>query len=86
MEIDDMWNDEEDRGHYTLHLSENEIKPVSTISKDGDAYVVKCPHCGAILGVEGEDSSEVRGSQYQHKFCGGWFQVNYNAQFVKELR
>jgi len=85
MEIDDMRDDEEDRDFNTFRLIDKEIKIVSLISKDGDSYVVKCPHCGHIIGVEGEDSTEVRGSQYQHKRCGGWFQVNYTARFVKEL-
>jgi hypothetical protein len=74
------------------------ILTVKRVSKDGGDYVVKCPHCGEIIGVQGDDLSEVRGEQYQHKKreyqgprgmktvgCDGWLEVSHNAVFVKEL-
>lgn len=64
---------------------ENEIKTVHHVSKDGGEYVVCCPHCGSIIGVEGDCLNEIQGEQYVHKPCGGWLEVDYGARFVKEL-
>lgn len=71
-------------------LDSEEIKTVTRVSKDWGQYVVKCPHCGAIIGVEGEDLSEIRGEQYQHGSvgghgCGRWLQVSSEARFVEKL-
>lgn len=63
----------------------DEIKTVMRVSKDGGDYVVRCPHCERVIGVEGDDLSEIRGEQYQHGKCGGWLQVGFNARYVKEL-
>jgi hypothetical protein len=63
------------------------ILTVSTVTKDGGSYCVKCPHCKRLIGIEGNDMSEVRGEQYQHRNnCGGWLQVSPNARFVRELQ
>ena len=77
---------------------EDEIKTVRRVSSDGGDYCVKCPHCGAVIGIEGADLSEIRGEQYQHtrrdwqgphgmksSGCGGWLQVSHDAAFVREL-
>ena len=77
---------------------ENAILPVKRVTKDGGDYAVKCPHCGDIIGVEGDDLSEIRGEQFQHKKrhwqgpygpkssgCDGWLEVTHNAVFVSEL-
>lgn len=74
------------------------ILPVKRVSKDGGDYCVKCPHCGEIIGIQGDDMSEIRGEQFQHKKreypgprgmktsgCDGWLEVTQNAVFVKEL-
>lgn len=76
----------------------NLILTVNRVSKDGGDYVVKCPHCKSIIGVDGDDLSEIRGEQYQHKRveyqglrgmqsvgCDGWFEVGRSATFVREL-
>lgn len=63
----------------------DEIKTVNRVSKDGGDYVVKCPHCGDIIGVEGDDLSEIQGEQYRHRSCGGWLQIDFQARFVREL-
>lgn len=68
-----------------MQTATDEIKPVHRVSKDGGDYVVHCPHCGQIIGIAGADLSEIRGEQYQHRRCGGWLQVVYNARFVREL-
>lgn len=67
------------------HTASAEILTVNTVSKDCGDYVVKCPHCHTILGVEGDDLSEVRGEQYKHRACGGWLQVSHNARFIRNL-
>ncbi|GER21303.1 hypothetical protein [Variovorax boronicumulans] len=61
------------------------IHTVRLVSKDGGDYCVRCPHCRNIIGIEGDDMSEVRGEQYQHGSCGGWLEVSHDARFVKEL-
>lgn len=74
------------------------ILPVKLVSKDGGDYCVKCPHCQSIIGIQGEDMSEIRGEQFQHKKrefqgprgmktmgCDGWLEVTRNAKFVREL-
>ena len=43
------------------------ILTVQRVSRDGGDYVVQCPHCQSIIGVDGEDMSEIRGEQYQHR-------------------
>jgi hypothetical protein len=76
----------------------DEILTVRRFSKDGGSYCVKCPHCGEVVGIAGDDSSEVKGEQFQHKRreyhgpsgprhvgCDGWFEVSRNAAFTKEL-
>lgn len=65
--------------------SSDEIKDVNTVSKDGGDYVVTCPHCRAVIGVEGDDLSEIRGEQYRCR-CGRWLQVGYNARYVREFQ
>lgn len=68
-----------------MQTATDEIKTVRRVTKDGGSYAVKCPHCGSVIGVEGEDISEVRGEQYKHFSCGGWMRVDYDARFVREL-
>lgn len=68
-----------------MKTATDEISTVHRVNKDGGSYAVKCPHCGSIIGVEGEDLRDVRGQQYIHFRCGGWMQVDYEARFVHEL-
>lgn len=68
-----------------IESASDEVKVVRRVSKDGGDYVVRCPHCRAVIGVEGEDLSEIQGEQYQHRACGGWLMVDYGAHFVREL-
>lgn len=66
-------------------MATDEILEVSRVSREQGEYIVKCPHCGAVIGLEGDDLSEMRGEQYHHKLCGGWLMVGYDARYVKEL-
>ena len=63
----------------------DEIKRVRRVSKDGGDYIVKCPHCRRIMGVEGNDLSEILGEQYHDSICGGWLEIDHGATFVREL-
>lgn len=76
----------------------DEILDVHQVSKDGPGeYVVRCPHCRQVIGVEGERLGEIRGEQYQHQKreligwpgsavgCDGWLQVASDAVLVDEL-
>lgn len=76
----------------------DEILTVKLVSRDGGDYCVICPHCKQVIGIEGDDISEVLGEQYQHKKrerlgsrgirssgCDGWLQISSDARFVKEL-
>lgn len=78
--------------------TEGLILPVRLVSKDGGAYCVRCPHCGEIIGIDGQDLSEIRGEQFHHKRrefpgprgprssgCDGWLEIHHNARFVREL-
>jgi len=93
MEVDDMWDDEEDIGPYLKEetfaapqqMASDEIKTVRCVSKDGGDYVVRCPHCCSIIGIEGDDLSDIHGEQYRHRACGGWLMVDYDARYVREL-
>jgi hypothetical protein len=64
---------------------ENLILEVHRVTRDGGDYCVRCPHCKRLIGIEGDDLSEIRGEQYQHHACGGWLQVSTTARYVKEL-
>lgn len=63
----------------------DEILTVNLVSRDGGSYCIRCPHCKEIIGIEGDDMSEIQGEQYQHRQCGGWSQISYVARYVKEL-
>jgi hypothetical protein len=63
----------------------DEIKTARRFSKDGGDWVIKCGHCKDIIGVDDGDDGTPRGEQYQHRKCGGWTQVDYDANFVREL-
>jgi hypothetical protein len=67
----------------TMEKASPEILTVHVVTKDGGDYCVKCPHCGDFIGIEGDDLSEIRGEQYQHKRCGGWLEVSASARFAR---
>jgi len=68
--------------------STDEIKMVSRVTRDGGDYTVVCPHCKAVIGIEGDDMSEIIGAQYDHggkRGCGGTFEISQSARYVREL-
>lgn len=80
------------------NIASDLILSVRRVTRDGGSYAVKCPHCREIIGIDGDDLSEIRGDQYQHKRrsypaprglrysgCDGWFEIAQTAAFVKEL-
>jgi hypothetical protein len=68
-----------------MATSTDEIIPVSRVSRDGDGYCVRCPHCKAVIGIEGDDLQEIVGEQYRHRACGGWLSVAFDARYVKAV-
>lgn len=73
--------------HKLVEMCEatDEILPVFRVTKDCGDYMVKCPHCLRLIGLEGDDMSQLRGEQFQHRHCGGWLGVAINARFVPVL-
>lgn len=82
----------------SAEVTPSTILPVRRVSREGGEYIVKCPHCEVIIGIEGDDMSQIRGEQYQHRRreyptprgtksvgCDGWMEVTNNASFVREL-
>ena len=59
------------------------IFDVHHIVRDSDMSICcRCPHCQSVIGIEGEEFSDVRGEQFQCR-CGGWLQVDYSAKALK---
>lgn len=65
----------------------DEIKPVARFFKEGGEFLLKCPHCKAIRGINNEFGSinKLSGEQYQDNLCNGWFEVNRNPIIVHDL-
>lgn len=65
----------------------NEIRPITTLFKDGFEYLGRCPHCDQTIGVEGE-LAELRGEQYHHggeTGCQGHFSISGNVKRVDSM-
>lgn len=63
-----------------------EILLLHQVSRDIDRdYVVRCPHCYRVIGLEGDNLDAIRGKKYQHRRCGGWLEVSDTASFAHEL-
>lgn len=60
----------------------NEILPVTKFSDDRDSWVVVCPHCKRVLGLE---KGPIRGEQYRDRVCGGWLEVSFDAKKVARV-
>jgi len=59
------------------------IYDVNHLVRDTDmSLCCRCPHCQDVIGIEGDELSEVQGEQYQCR-CGGWLQVSSNATLLK---
>jgi hypothetical protein len=59
------------------------IYDVVHFARDTDGGLIcRCPHCQAVIGVEGEDGDDVRGEQFQCR-CGGWLEITNNARYIK---
>jgi hypothetical protein len=87
-----------EESHTRSDATTDLILTVHRVSRDGGDYVVKCPHCHTVIGVEGDDMGEVRGEQYQHRRreyqgprgvrsvgCDGWLEISHDATFAREL-
>ena len=64
-----------------------EIKPVTKLMRDDGEFLLKCPHCGRIRGINDdfEDGEEVYGEQYQDNLCDGWYEISHNAVMVNDV-
>ncbi len=59
------------------------IYDVHHLVRDTDMSICcRCPHCQSVIGIEGEEFSDVRGEQFQCR-CGGWLQVDSDAVAIK---
>lgn len=59
------------------------IFDVHQVARDTDMGIIcRCPHCQQVIGIEGEEFSDVRGEQYKCR-CGGWLEVSNSARRVK---
>jgi len=62
----------------------DEILPVDDFFNDHQAneYLLVCPHCGQIRGIDRYASlEEFKGEQFQDNLCGGWWEISRNAIF-----
>lgn len=60
----------------------NKILSVEAVFDDKglSEWLVVCPHCGHIRGIEKEGSlSNLQGEQYQDNLCDGWYEISNNA-------
>lgn len=55
---------------------------IKTVTRMGWDRLCKCPHCQAVIQL---DAGPVRGEQFQHRACGGWFDVSQDVRVVDTL-
>ncbi len=70
-------------------MATDEILPVKKVGNlDGD-WGVFCPHCKQPIGLNGDPHNidDIRGEQFQHsnRDCGGWFEIDSDAQYDRKL-
>ncbi|MCP4528608.1 MAG: hypothetical protein GY833_22240 [Aestuariibacter sp.] len=59
----------------------NEIRPVDAVFDDGAEWLLACPHCGKIRGIDKEGSlSNLRGEMYQDNLCSGWYELSQDCR------
>lgn len=64
-------------------MADQYIYEVHHLVRDDDMSICcRCPHCQAVIGVEGDEFGDVLGEQYQCR-CSGWFEVSYSASRLK---
>lgn len=72
-------------------VEQNLILDVRSVFRDGGDWCVVCPHCKAVIGIEGDTLEDIRGEQFQHSRreihgtgryigCGGWLEVAHDAR------
>jgi len=65
-----------------------EILPVNKVFNDEqqNEFLVKCPHCKNIRGIDKEGSlRNLGGEQYQDNLCDGWYELSPNAKIVNTI-
>ena len=64
-------------------MPDDYIYNVDHIVRNGDMSICcRCPHCQDVIGIEGDEFSDVRGEQYKCR-CGGWLEVSSTAVAIK---
>lgn len=64
-------------------MPDDYIYNVDHIVRDSDMSICcRCPHCHNMIGIEGDEFSDVRGEQYKCR-CGGWLEVSSTAVAIK---
>jgi hypothetical protein len=56
------------------------ILDITEYDRDDGDVIVKCPHCQRILRLQ---SGPFKGEEFQHRVCGGWLGVSYDARRMK---
>ncbi|WP_415913377.1 hypothetical protein [Neptuniibacter sp. QD37_11] len=66
----------------------DKILSVEHVHADGWGFSVECPHCHAIMTIQGQGIEDIQGEQYQHYLngCGGWIEVSNTATLDIELK
>ena len=49
-------------------------------------FLLKCPHCGHVRGIDKEDTLKgLGGEQYQDNLCNGWYEISRDAKLVTNI-
>jgi hypothetical protein len=64
-----------------------EILPVDKVFKDSGEYLLTCPHCSRLRGIDDEGGSihRLKGEQYQDNLCDGWYSIADSVKVVGEV-
>lgn len=71
----------------TEKTASDEILMVRKFFAENDEFLLKCPHCGRIRGIENEtgDLDDLIGAQYEDNLCGGTYEVDDNPFLVRDV-
>ena len=57
--------------------------------KQENEFLVKCPHCNNIRGIDKADGSDslrwLGGEQFQDNLCDGWYEISREACLVDDV-
>lgn len=62
------------------------ILPVTAVYRDGNEFLLTCPHCGHRRGIEASEGLiDVVGEQFQDNLCDGWFEITDEVNVVADI-